>query len=1058
MLIACWNVRTLQDNKTSPERKTAIVARFLQEKSIKIAALSETRLPETGQLEEVVGGYTFYWSGKPADKKHESGVCFAIRSDMVKSLDSLPIAINDRLMTLRISIGRNKFATLISAYAPTMTNEEENKEKFYADLRSVLKRINHQDKVFLMGDFNARVGSDHLAWPNVLGRHGIGNMNSNGLLLLALCSEFGLCITNSFFQQANSRKTSWKHPRSGHYHLIDYIIVRSRDRAEVNITRSFHDAECWSDHSLIRSKISMKIVPQVKLNHKSLPRKIDTSKLKINGTPTSLSNNCDEKLQSVEISDNIETSWKSFRDALYESSSQVLGFARYKHQDWFDENDNEIKQKLAQMYKSHSEWMCDRNSFTKKKQYKATKSSVQVILRKMKQDWWQKKATALQESADKHDIKSFFQNLKGVFGPKRDGISPLESTDGNLLTDRKDILKRWAQHFENVLNRPSTIDNSVIDNIPQRPVIHELSANPSISEVKSAIKQLSNGKAPGEDGIPAEIFKCGSNLLISKLTDLINLIWSQGSVPQQFKDAIITHLYKHKGRKCECDNHRGISLLSVAGKILARVILNRMNTKLVSSVYPESQCGFRSGRGTVDMVFSLRQLQEKAREHDKELYVVFVDLTKAFDTVSRGGLWNILKKAGIPDEMLNVIISLHEGMKARVRSNGELSDEFNVSNGTKQGCVLAPVLFAIYFAFMLDIALKDLSEGIDIQFRTSGGIHNQQRFKGKSFVKEQLIRDLLFADDCALASHSIENIQTIVDSFSTAAKAFGLTISIKKTELLFQPRPNHPPEFIPKVFVDGKALKTVQTFIYLGSTITSDAKMDKEVETRIGKASSAFGSLYNRLWSSHDVSLRTKVDIYKAVVLTTLLYGAESWTLYRKHIAQLDSFHMRCLRQLCKISWHDKISNAEVLSRCNIFGIESFLIKVQLRWCGHVVRMEDDRIPKQLFYGQISNAPRRVGRPLLRYKDKVKDNLKRLDINHSRWEHIALDRKAWRTECFSRAKVFERTRIEHRDALRVNNKQLREVNPVGNENICAECGFAARSKAGLSQHIRFRHR
>ena len=123
------------------------------------------------------------------------------------------------------------------------------------------------------------------------------------------------------------------------------------------------------------------------------------------------------------------------------------------------------------------------------------------------------------------------------------------------------------------------------------------------------------------------------------------MIWNSGMVPQQFKDATIVPLYKHKGNKCICDNYRGISLLSIASKILSRVILNRLNIHQVNSVYPESQCGFRSGRGTGDMTFSLRQVQEKVREHDKDLYGVFVDLTKAFDTVSRvhyGKFWQSL--------------------------------------------------------------------------------------------------------------------------------------------------------------------------------------------------------------------------------------------------------------------------------------------------------------------------------------------------------------------------------------------------------------------------------
>ena len=125
-------------------------------------------------------------------------------------------------------------------------------------------------------------------------------------------------------------------------------------------------------------------------------------------------------------------------------------------------------------------------------------------------------------------------------------------------------------------------------------------------------------------------------------------MWRKEAIPQEFKDATI-HLFKRKGNPQVCDNHRGISLLSIAGKILARVLLNRLNEHLVrSGILPESQCGFRKNRGTIDMIFTARQLQEKCQEQNVDLYMTFVDLTKAFDTVSREGLWKIMAKFGCP--------------------------------------------------------------------------------------------------------------------------------------------------------------------------------------------------------------------------------------------------------------------------------------------------------------------------------------------------------------------------------------------------------------------------
>nr|VZI25499.1 unnamed protein product [Spirometra erinaceieuropaei] len=132
------------------------------------------------------------------------------------------------------------------------------------------------------------------------------------------------------------------------------------------------------------------------------------------------------------------------------------------------------------------------------------------------------------------------------------------------------------------------------------------------------------------------------------LTALFQEMWRQGEVPQDFNDATIVHLYKRKVDRQVCDNHRGISLLNIAGKIFARILLNRLNNHLEQGLLPESQCGFRRHRGTMDMIFAARQLQEKCQEMRTHLYSTFVDLTKAFDTVNREGLWKILQKFGCP--------------------------------------------------------------------------------------------------------------------------------------------------------------------------------------------------------------------------------------------------------------------------------------------------------------------------------------------------------------------------------------------------------------------------
>ena len=174
-------MRTLIDSAGSdrPQRRTALVGRELGRYDIQIAALSETRFADVGEIKEVGAGYTFFWSGRKSEERREAGVGFAIKTELVGKLSGLPKGINDRLMTLRLPLSGNKHATIVSAYAPTMTNPDEVKDKFYDDLDNVISATPRTDKLILLGDFNARVGTDHQTLEGVIGPEGVGKCNSS---------------------------------------------------------------------------------------------------------------------------------------------------------------------------------------------------------------------------------------------------------------------------------------------------------------------------------------------------------------------------------------------------------------------------------------------------------------------------------------------------------------------------------------------------------------------------------------------------------------------------------------------------------------------------------------------------------------------------------------------------------------------------------------------------------------------------------------------------------------------------------------------------------------
>jgi len=193
----------------------------------------------------------------------------------------LPEGHSDRLMSLQIPLSKGRKATLISVYAPTMTNTDDVKDKFYDELSalSLSPQSQRQTNCESSGIFNARVGADHQTWNGIIGKQGIGKCNSNGLPLLRMCAAHDLTITNTMFRLPNRNKMSWMHPRSKHWHLIDYVLTYKKDRQDVKVTKSVCGAECWTDHRLIVSKLNLEIPPRRRSQGQKTMKRVNVTKL-----------------------------------------------------------------------------------------------------------------------------------------------------------------------------------------------------------------------------------------------------------------------------------------------------------------------------------------------------------------------------------------------------------------------------------------------------------------------------------------------------------------------------------------------------------------------------------------------------------------------------------------------------------------------------------------------------------------------------------------------------------------------------------------------------------
>ena len=176
----------------------------------------------------------------------------------------------------------------------------------------------------------------------------------------------------------------------------------------------------------------------------------------------------------------------------------------------------------------------------------------------------------------------------------------------------------------------------------------------------------------------------------------------------------------------------------------------------------------------------------------------------------------------------------------------------------------------------------------------------------------------------------------------------------------------------PHIFVNDEPLEAPNSFTYMGSTLSREANIHLEVNNRLSKANSALGRLRKKVWDRLGISQKTKLKVYMAVVLTVLLYACESWTVYSRYARKLNQFHKKCLRIILSINWQDMVPDTEVLTRAGIPSIHTILQKAQVRWAGHVTRMSDDRLPKQLLYGELCYGKRSLGGQKKRFKDTLK--------------------------------------------------------------------------------------
>ena len=492
--------------------KALLLANELARYNIGIAGVQETRWKENVELEQ--GQYKVISSGG-IKGEGLAGVALYIRKDLVKAMVGCR-AISGRFMLARFRIGERRYLSVVTCYAPTENASVDKKEEFYHQLQKVCDDVKKHDRLMVLGDFNARVGSDSATWPGVVGKYGLQELSANGELLLDWCVKNELGVMGTWFQHKNIHIKTWMHPDRVNGGQIDHVIVRQRDRLDVQdvrVCRGFDISENTSGHGhyLVMSEVKLKFKktqskPKVeKFNHELLQEKKMEFRYNREVSAKWL------KVKGLELG-SAEKEWSGFKDAITSTARDILGTKeRQKRAPWISKHSLELaerkKRKRLELFNGQGEeWLRQR-----REEYATLAKVTQKSCRRDKEAWWSSIAEKMEHDAKNGRLKESYGVLKTFKSGVGRALATVKAKDGTLLDTEVEVLNRWTEHFRGVLMADKEVPELRVevecDGVREYNESEwaELNEEPTYAEVSRAVRKVAKGKAAGEDLITVEL-------------------------------------------------------------------------------------------------------------------------------------------------------------------------------------------------------------------------------------------------------------------------------------------------------------------------------------------------------------------------------------------------------------------------------------------------------------------------------------------------------------------------------------------------------------------------
>lgn len=505
--------------------------------------------------------------------------------------------------------------------------------------------------------------------------------------------------------------------------------------------------------------------------------------------------------------------------------------------------------------------------------------------------------------------------------------------DGNLALTNQENCEVLARYFSDLLNCPEPPERF------QHIVPEHTKPNadpPTQEEIHHHIKRLKNGKASGEDGIVAELLKNLGPRSLQEISLIIQEIWQCEKLPDDWKCALIHPLHK-KGDKSDVNNYRGISLLPVPYKIFSACLLQRTQEQL-EPLIGEYQAGFRPHRSGTEQIFNLKSTLKLRATRNLPTICTFVDFKKAYDSIDRQSLFNILEEYNLDPKTRRLIQQTLTDTTSKAKFIGEISKPFLIKTGVRQGDGLSPLLFNI----VLDKVIKEWQKELEKQNIWKPVMLGKQRDNIN-------VTCLAFADDLAILSEDEKTAIRQIEVLKECAGKVGLQISFVKTEFMATKHTKTQ-----NLITKYGTINRVNHFKYLGEIIEPTGTERLAQKAREVKMRKAYGKISN-IYNKKCININTKIRHYATVIKPEALYASETLNLnYKGDLENIKKAERKIIRKILGPKLTDegyRLQSHTITEKYS--NIETDFRKRRLKFYGHIMRLDDNRLTKKiLMYSQ----------------------------------------------------------------------------------------------------------